>query len=192
VLPRGATINDIKSEAAAKDDADYLMPRRRHCPIDDPTGEAAKRSFAYLDSGHPLLGSAYDELNWTLGDAIKWAAERTREAVDGASVDEYAAQTALTELQEALERGELHLSGVTATNPIPQRFPRETWGTYQVCLEDDGTLLWPCVLHNANNREDSSMCACNVRTSLSAGRRTLIRRPCHPAPPPRKAPAAAG
>jgi hypothetical protein len=89
-----------------------------------------------------------------LASAIKWIAERTRDAVDRASVDELAAQQAVCELQDALALGEVRLTGSTALDPVPRLFPPETWATYQVCLLEEGGLLWPCILHDATERED--------------------------------------
>ena len=137
-----------------KDDADFLVPRRRHSGLNNPTAEQAREAFVDFDSRHGRLGSAYDELHWTLGDAIKWIAERTREAVDSAGVDEEAAEKAVVELLDALARGEVHATGSTAADPVPRPFPPETWASHHIWLEDDGNLLWPFVAHIATEREE--------------------------------------
>jgi hypothetical protein len=140
--------------ALPKDDADYLIPRRRHCGLENPTAEAAREALAYFDSRHRLTGSAYDEPYWSLGDALKWITERTREAVDGASVDEEAATKAVVELLDALAHGEVHATGSTARNPVPRPFLPATWVSHHIWLEDDGNLLWPFVAHIAKEREE--------------------------------------
>ena len=136
-----------------KDDADHLIPRRRHSGRENPTAEEARGAWAYFDSRRRLAGSAYDEPHWSLGDAIRWITDRTRAAVDGASIDEDAAPAAVCELQDALARGEVHASGSTAADPLPRPFPPETWASHQICIEDDGNLLWPYVEHIASERE---------------------------------------
>ena len=85
---------------------------------------------------------------------IKWIAGRTPEAVDRLSIDEDAAEEAVVQLQAALERGEIAATASTTVDPIPRPLPPNTWGRYQVCIEDDGNLLWPHVLHDTTERED--------------------------------------
>ena len=133
--------------ALPKDDADYLIPRRRHCGLENPSAKAAREALAYFDSRHRLTGSAYDEPYWSLGDALKWITERTREAVDGASVDEEAAEKAVLELLNALAHGEVHATGSTARDPVPRPPLPATWVSHHIWLEDDGNLLWPFVAH---------------------------------------------
>ena len=123
------------------DDTDFLIPRRRHAGPQTEIEIPGARALAYLERRHAALGSAYEELHWAIGSALKWIAERSPAAVDRLSIDEGAAKAAVITLQHALERGEIHATAATAADPIPRRLPPETWGTYQVCLEDDGRLL---------------------------------------------------
>jgi hypothetical protein len=77
-----------------KEDAVFLVPRR-HATMDGPVSEEANRKLDWFDSWHQAQGSAYDDPDWTLAAAIKWIAARTRDAVDRASLDEFAAQQAV-------------------------------------------------------------------------------------------------
>ena len=132
---------------------DFLLPRRRHAGVGgiEATGSGA---LAYLEERHAALGSAYEDLHWPLSSVLKWIAGRTPEAVDRLSIDEEAAEEAVVQLQAALERGEIAATASTAVDPIPRPLPPNTWGRYQVCLADNGHLLWPRVLHDPTERED--------------------------------------
>src|SRR5215204_373647 len=110
---RATNLARVETSTLPLDNADFLVPRRRHAGLDNPTPEQAREAFAYLDGRHPLLGSSYEEPTWTLSSIIKWIAERTRDVVDGLSVDEEAAQIAVAELQNALECGEVRASAVS-------------------------------------------------------------------------------
>lgn len=126
-------------------DGDFLLPRRWPAPTD---GAAWKDTIRYLDRQHGEAASDYNEVNWTLADTIKWIAERTQTAVNRLSIHEAAAERAVGELQQALERGEIRASGTTSADPLPRELRPETWGIHEMCLRDDGHLLWPIVVHH--------------------------------------------
>jgi hypothetical protein len=136
------------------DDTDFLIPRRRCTGPQSEIERPEESALSYWERRHASVDSPYEEPHWSLGSALKWIAERSSEAVDRLSIDEEAAQAAVIALHQALERGEIHATAATAADPIPRRLPPETWGTYQVCLEDDGRLLWPRVLHDSTERGD--------------------------------------
>ena len=132
---------------------DFLLPCRRHMGAEG--SEAAGSEPCHLEKRHARPHPPDADLHWSLGSVIKWIAGRTREAVDRLSIDEDAAKDAVTNLQAALETGEASATASTVVgDSIPRPLPPDTWGRYQVCLEDDGSLLWPRVIHDATERED--------------------------------------
>src|SRR5215204_5878658 len=83
-------------------------------------------------------GALYDERYWTLGEAIRWIAERTPDAVDQAIASAEACEEATKELQEALEAGEISSTACLPNDSVPRQVPPETWGTQMVCLRTEG------------------------------------------------------
>jgi hypothetical protein len=133
--------------------SDFLIPRRRHVGAKAPAASNS-RALASLEERHAGLNSAYEDLHWSLGSVIKWIAGRTPEAVDRLSIDEVAAEEAVDNLQPALERGEMSATASTAVDPIPRPLSPDTLARYEVCLWDDGHLLWPRVIHDTTEQED--------------------------------------
>jgi hypothetical protein len=140
-------------ETLTRRKSDFLIPRRRHSGIVDPTAEEEARAFAYLDRPEAQPGSEYDELNWSLGAVLKWIATRSRDAVNALTIDEEALWPAVSELQQSLEHGEVVASGGTVNNPLPQLLRAETWGPYILAITDEDNLFWPCVTHEASDVE---------------------------------------
>jgi hypothetical protein len=94
-------------------------------------------------------GALYDERYWTLGEAIRWIAERTPDAVDQAIASAEACEEATKALQEALEAGEVSSTACLPYDSVPRQVPPETWGTHTVCLRIEGGVLTPCVMHDS-------------------------------------------
>jgi hypothetical protein len=94
-------------------------------------------------------GALYDERYWTPGEAIRWIAERTPEAVDQAIALEAACEEATRELQEALEAAEVSSTACLPYDSVPRQLPPETWGTHMVCLRNDDGVVTPCVMHDS-------------------------------------------
>jgi hypothetical protein len=103
---------------------------------------------AFLSSGWQEAppGAFYGERYWTLGAALRWIAERSQEAVDQPFALDGPVHEAVGELQEALEAGEIILSGCLEGELVPRDFPPPTWGVHTVALRDDENCLWPCVV----------------------------------------------
>jgi hypothetical protein len=78
---------------------------------------------------------------WTLGDTARWIAERTREAVDGLSIDEERLFEVVPEIQRALAAGEARAWAHTPNDPVPSQLPSETWAIYQLAIEERNGLL---------------------------------------------------
>ena len=79
---------------------------------------------------------------WTLGDTARWIAERTRQAVDGLSIDEQRVFEIVPEIQRALSSGEVRVWAHTPNDPVPRELPSETWAIYQLAIEERHGLLW--------------------------------------------------
>ena len=124
------------------DDDDIIIPWDR-CFASEEEAMAALRCHGWQD---PSPGVAYNERYWTLGATIRWIAERSQEAVDRPLASDAAVHRAVGELQEALEAGDVGLSGCLKGEVIPRGFSPETWGIHTVALRDDGNLLRPVVL----------------------------------------------
>lgn len=122
----------------------FLVPRERY---------GGKEALNFVDSALFTRGSMYGELHWTVADALRWIAERTRAAVDGISIGEEDACRALAELDEALELGEIRLIAIVPPETIPRELSPETWSAYALCFKPFGELLRPCVVHDATNEE---------------------------------------
>lgn len=84
----------------------------------------------------------FDEPMWTLGDTARWVAERTREAVDGLSIDDERLLEIVLEIQGALGAGEVRAWAHTPNDPVPRELPSETWAVYQLVIEERNGLLW--------------------------------------------------
>jgi hypothetical protein len=86
------------------EDSDFLIPRRRHSGLADPTPEQARSASAKLDLGLAAIESSYDETFWSLGATLRWIVERTRAAVDGLSVDDDELPEAAREPRQACDQ----------------------------------------------------------------------------------------
>ena len=77
------------------------------------TIDSHRHPWSYLDRRIGNAFPAFEEPLWTLGDTARWIAERTREAVDGLSIDEERLFEIVPEIQRALAAGEVRVLGPT-------------------------------------------------------------------------------
>src|SRR5262245_35791957 len=75
-------------------------------------------------------------------DAARWVAERTRETVEGLSIDEEPLAEVLLEIHGALAAGEVRAWAHTPNDPVPRELPNETWAIYQLAIEERNGLLF--------------------------------------------------
>src|SRR5262245_43839954 len=112
------------------------------------------KPWRYLDRRWGEVFSTYEEPMWTLCDATRWVAERTREAVDGLSIDEERLAEVLPEIHGALAAGEVRAWAHTPNDPVPRELPSETWAIYQLAIEElNGLLFIVPVLGASPNQE---------------------------------------
>ena len=97
--------------------------------------------WSYLDRRFGTGFSTFDESTWMLCDTARWVAERTREAVDGVSIDEERLPDIVTEIQSALTAGEVRAFAHTPNDPVPRELPSMTWAVYQLAIEEQDSLL---------------------------------------------------
>jgi hypothetical protein len=156
---------------ANDDDDDILIPRRLHStanylePNGNPAGFAidpamlARRrerkksirlqasssvnetSRQYIDRALAGRIPAFKEPMWTLGDVARWVVERTPEAVDGLSIDEEKLPEALTEIHDALVRGQIAAWSATIREPVPRELPTATWSIFEFAYEEKNGLI---------------------------------------------------
>jgi hypothetical protein len=98
--------------------------------------------WRYMDRRIGDAFSTFEEPRWTLGDTARWVAERTREAVNGLSIDEERLPDITNEIQEALAAGQVRSFAHTPNDPVPRELPSETWAVYQLVIEARNGLLW--------------------------------------------------
>ena len=131
------------------DDYDVIIPWDRHFGSQDEAA-AALRSKGWHE---PATGVLYNERYWTLGATLRWIAERSQAAVDGPFASNARVHEAVGELQEALEAGEISLTGCLEGELVPRDFPPATWGIHTVALRDDDHRLWPCVVNDGPDND---------------------------------------
>jgi hypothetical protein len=142
-----ASVSLLSEEEAALDiDPKVLAERRRRkerlAPQPKTIYGEPDQPWLYMDR---CIGDTYptfQEPMWTLGDAARWIAERTREAVDGLSIDEDRLFQVVPEIQGALAAGEVRAFAHTPNDPVPRELPSEAWGIYQLAIEERNGLLW--------------------------------------------------
>src|SRR5262249_19133459 len=112
------------------------------------------KPWRYLDRRFGEAFSTFEEPMWTLCDTARWVAERTREAVNGPTIDEERLVEIVPEIQSALATGEVRAFAHTANDPVPRELPRETWAIYQLAIEElNGLLCIVPVLGASPNQE---------------------------------------
>jgi hypothetical protein len=84
---------------------------------------------------------AFEERMWTLGETARWVTARTREAVNGWSIDDERLPEIVVEIQAALAAGEVRAWAHTPSDPLPRELPTETWAIYQLAIEERHGLL---------------------------------------------------
>src|SRR5580692_4306244 len=65
-------------------------------------GSTTESLLKHIDRTVAARKPAFNEPMWTLGDVARWVVERTRQAVDGLSIDEERLPDALIEIHDAL------------------------------------------------------------------------------------------
>src|SRR4051812_11006901 len=89
------------------DDYDLIIPWDRHFASQEEA-VTALRSKGWHEFSSGVLSN---ERFWTLGAALRWIAEGSEEAVDRPFAQDDRVHEAIGELQDALEAGEVTLSG---------------------------------------------------------------------------------
>ncbi len=107
-----------------------------------------KAPWQHIDRGLALRKPAFNDPMWTLGDVARWIVERTREAVDGLSIDEEKLPGALTEIHDALERDQIAAWSATIHEPVPRALPAATWSIYDLVFEEKDGLLYTLIIRS--------------------------------------------
>ena len=97
--------------------------------------------WSHLDRRFGEAFPVFDEDMWTPGDTARWVAERTREAVNGRSIDQERLFDIVLEIQKALAVGDVRAFAHTPNDPIPRELPSTTWAVYQLAIEERDSLL---------------------------------------------------
>jgi hypothetical protein len=100
-----------------------------------------KDPWNYLDRRIGDAFPAFEDRMWTLCATARWVAERTRDAVDGLSIDKERLFEIVPEIHEALAAGEVPAWAQTPNDPVPRELPSETWAVYQLGIEERDGLL---------------------------------------------------
>jgi hypothetical protein len=119
--------------------------------------------WRYMDRRISEAFPAFEELMWTLGDTARWVAERTREAVDGLSIDDERLHDIVQEIQDALAAGEIRAWAHTPNDPVPRELPRETWAVYQLTIEHD--FLLQIIPFRSSSSADDERVLLDIRVS---------------------------
>ena len=155
-------------------DPKVLEERRRRKEALTPHPKTVDRdeaSWRYLDRRIGDAFPAFKEPMWTLGDAARWIAERTREAVDGLSIDAERLFEIVLEIQSALAAGEVQVFAHTPNDPVPRQLPSETWAVYQLAIEERNKLLFIVPLHSSGSPSDEP-----VLFDIRLSREDVLRR----------------
>ena len=156
-------------------DPKVLEERRRRkealAPHPKTVNAEKDEPWHYLDRRIGDAFPTFEEPMWTLGDAARWVAERTREAVDGLSIDDERLLAIVLEIQGALAAGEVRAWAHTPNDPVPRELPSETWAVYQLAIEECDRLL-RIVPVLANASPDDARALLDIRLS----REDVLRR----------------
>jgi len=123
----------VLEERRRRKEALMSQPKTIHDDPDQP--------WRYVDRRIGDAFPCFDEPMWTLCDTARWVTERSREAVDGWTIDEKRLFEIVPEIQSALAAGEVRTWAHTANDPVPRELPRETWAVYQLVIEERDSLL---------------------------------------------------
>jgi hypothetical protein len=99
-------------------------------------------AWSHIDRALAAKLPAFNDPMWTLGDVARWLVERTPEAVDGLSIDEEKLHEALTEIHDALAKGQITAWSATTHEPVPRELPAATWSTFEFGFEEKNGLLY--------------------------------------------------
>jgi hypothetical protein len=127
--------------------------------------------WRYLDRRIGEAFSAFKEPMWTLGDAARWVAERTREAVDGLSIDEERLPEIVPEIHGALAAGDVRSRAHTPNDPVPHELPAETWAVYHLAVEECNGLLFIVPFRPSGSPDDEA-----VLLDLRLSREDILHR----------------
>jgi hypothetical protein len=139
------------------------QPKSVHSNKDEPWKYADRR----IGDAFPT----FDDSLWTLCDTVRWMAERTREAVNGLSIDEERLLEIVPELHEALAAGEVRAWAHTPNDPVPRELPRETWAIYALAIEEPNQLLWIIPFRCSGSPDDET-----VLNDIRLSREDILRR----------------
>ena len=128
--------------------------RKKKLPRHPKSADDEEEPRRYLDRRIAKAHPVFEDQMWTLGDTARWIAERTREAVDGLSIDEERLFEILPEIQEALAAGEVRAWSHTPNDPVPRELPGEAWQVYQLAIEEQHGLLRILVLRSSSSMDE--------------------------------------
>jgi hypothetical protein len=114
-------------------------------------GSVNEKPWVDFDRGLAARIPAFNQPMWTLGDVARWMVERTPQAVNGLSIDEEKLPEALTEIHDALSKGQIAAWSTTILEPVPRELPAATWSIYVLGFEEKNGLLHPCIVHSAGS-----------------------------------------
>jgi hypothetical protein len=148
-------------------DPKVLEERRRRKEALAPhpkTVDAEKdEPWHYLDRRIGDAFPTFEEPMWTLADTARWVAERTREAIDGLTIDDERLVEIVPEIQGALAAGEVRTFAHTPNDPVPRELPSETWAVYQLAIEERGGLLWVFPLRSSASSDEQALLDIRLR-----------------------------
>jgi hypothetical protein len=123
-----------------------MLERRRerkkamHTQASD--GSVNEAPWKHIDRAMAARTPAFKDPMWTLGDVARWIVERTPEAVDGLSINEEQLPEALTEIHDALVKGQIEAWSATTHEPVLRSLPAATWSIFEFAYELRDGLLY--------------------------------------------------
>lgn len=146
--PPNENIADLSIDPAM---LERRLKRKQALNPQPSSGSVNKEPWEYLDRGLAARIPAFNEPMWTLGGVARWIVERTPQAVDGLSIDEEKLPGALTEIQDALVKGQIAAWSATTREPVPRELPAATWSIYVLAFEEKNGLIHTCIVHSAGS-----------------------------------------
>jgi hypothetical protein len=122
-------------------DPQFLRQRALRKQRLSPQPKSAGEPWLHLDRSMARGLPGFADRMWTLGDTARWVIERTPEAVNGLSIDEYKLLEVLPEIHAALAAGEVSSFANTSHNPVPTELPAQTWSVYELVVEEKDGLV---------------------------------------------------
>lgn len=127
--------------------------------------------WRYLDRRIGNAVSDFEKPTWTLCGTARWVAERTREAVDGQSIDEERLVEIVLEIHEALAAGDVRAWAHTPSDPVPRELPAETWEVYQLAIKEGNRLFFIVPIRPSGSPDDEQ-----ALLDLRLSREDILRR----------------